>query len=80
MALVISTLTLNERKRFLTNNSYPAKLKIRYKSRTKAFSDMQSFKQFTPKVPFLGRLLENVQQNKGIKKKSRKLYIYLKKK
>lgn len=73
MALVISTLTLNERKRFLTNNSYPAKLKIRYKSRTKAFSDMQSFKQFTPNVPFLGRLLENVQQNKGIKKKIKKI-------
>lgn len=70
MALVISTLTLNERKRFLTNNSYPAKLKIRYKSRTKAFSDMQSFKQFTP------RLLENVQQNKGIKK-NKENYIYI---
>lgn len=34
---------------------------------------MQSFKQFTPKVPFLGRLLENVQQNKGIKKKIKKI-------
>lgn len=37
---------------------------------------MQRFKQFTANIPFLGRLLENVQQNKGIKK-YRKLYIYI---
>lgn len=37
---------------------------------------MQSFKQFTPNVPFLGRLLENVQQNKGIKKIKKIIYIF----
>lgn len=38
---------------------------------------MQSFKQFTANVPLLGRLLENVQQNKGIKKIKKIIYIYI---